>query len=104
MRAGRLNHFIAIERLEESRDPVTGLITEEWVLLAKVWAEVLDITGREYFAAGAIQSEATTKIRMRYRAGLTTKDRIIHEGRELNIVNIADPTGRRERLEILTTG
>ncbi|WP_293605757.1 head-tail adaptor protein [Polaromonas sp. UBA4122] len=36
---------------------------------------------REYIAAMSAQSEVTTRIKMRYRPGITSADRIIHTAR-----------------------
>lgn len=103
MQAGKLNHFVAIERLELIPDGGGGF-SEEWRLKCKVWAQVLTLTGREYFAAQQVQSEADIRVRMRYRDDVTPLDRISHGGKILEIVHVADPDGRRRKLELLCKG
>jgi SPP1 family predicted phage head-tail adaptor len=44
----------------------------------KVWASVVDLTGREYVNAGGTQNTVETKIQIRYRDGITAKMRVLH--------------------------
>lgn len=44
----------------------------------KVWASVVDLTGREYVAAGGTQNAVETKIEIRYRDGIEAKMRVLH--------------------------
>jgi len=54
-------------------EPVAG-----WTDVATVWAGVVDITGREYVAAGATQASAQTKITIRYMPGIVPAMRVVH--------------------------
>jgi len=99
MQAGRLDQRITIERWDYLRDsngeviqdPLTGETTQLWVEIARVWAAVEPLNGREFIAAQAVQSEITTRIRMRYRADLQPADRIDHEGTLYDIQSIINP-------------
>jgi SPP1 family predicted phage head-tail adaptor len=44
----------------------------------KVWASVVDLSGREYVAAGGTQNVVETKITIRYREGVTDAMRVLH--------------------------
>lgn len=55
----------------------------EWVNFVtegdgKVWASVVDLSGREYVAAGGTQNAIATKITIRHRGGITAKMRVLH--------------------------
>lgn len=76
MRAGRLRHRVRLQRRVETQQ-ATGEITWSWADLAEVWASVEPVAGREYFAAAQVQSEITTRIRIRYRPGLNAKLRVV---------------------------
>ena len=96
MIAGRLDQRVTIERLTYVEDPMGGGI-ETWAPLATVWAAVEPLNGREFFAASTTLSETTTRIRIRYRAGLTVVDRINHGGTLYDIQAIINPrSGDRE--------
>ncbi len=49
---------------------------KEWVFVTEVWAKVVPLRGREFFAAGQEQSEITTRIRIRWRQGVTEDMRL----------------------------
>ena len=85
MNTGRLDQRVTIERFTAEQDELGGVI-EHWAPLATVWA-VEPLNGREFFAASTTLAEVTTRIRVRYRAGLTVLDRINHEGVLHNIVS-----------------
>jgi SPP1 family predicted phage head-tail adaptor len=69
MKAGKLRQTIAIERATIEQDPY-GQPIEGWETIGTFAASVEPINGREYFAAQAVQSEVTTRIRMRYVDGI----------------------------------
>jgi SPP1 family predicted phage head-tail adaptor len=77
MRAGRMRHKVSIERPTVTQDS-TGSITNTWGEYASVWASVEPISGREYFSASQVQSNVSTRIRIRYLEGVTPKMRVLH--------------------------
>ncbi|MBA3562893.1 MAG: phage head closure protein [Gammaproteobacteria bacterium] len=78
MQAGRLRHRVDIQRPLELLDEA-GQPEVTWVNQAEsVPASIEPISGREFFAAQQVQADATTRIRIRYRPGLTEKMRAVH--------------------------
>lgn len=53
--------------------PVAG-----WSDVATLWASIIDLSGREYIAAGGTQNMAETKITIRHRAGITPAMRVVY--------------------------
>lgn len=101
MKAGNLRHRVTIQRSTDALDATTQEITQTWTTLATVWAEVLDMSGSERFRAAQVQPGATVTVRIRYRDDVTSKMRIRHGSRYLNIESVIDMEGRnRERLLI----
>lgn len=95
MLAHRLRHRITIERKTAGED-TWGQPVETWETVARVPAEVWPMSGREYIAAQADQASVTTKITIRYQAGIEPEMRIMHDGMAYNIrAVLPDPTGRR---------
>jgi len=88
MRAGILKHWVELQSHEEIQDPVTGEITLIWQTQASVWAEVAPLSGREFIAANAIQSEITVRITLRYRNDINSDWRILFRGDIYNIAAI----------------
>lgn len=51
--AGSLNHRITLQRQGMTQDPETGEMIVEWIDMAKVWANVEDVSVREFIASAA---------------------------------------------------
>ena len=62
---------------------------------------VVPMSGREYEESQKIRAETTYKISTRYFPGITADMRILHDGREFEIISILDLDGRREELQII---
>lgn len=99
--AGKRDRRIRLER----NTPVLNDLNEGapgWALLATVWAEVLPVSDGERARAGGIAGDITTRFRIAYAqawANLNPKDRIVFDGRTLDILGVKE-IGRREGLEI----
>jgi len=100
MQAGSLNQRVTLERYTSTTDE-WGSPIEAWAPLFTCWAAVEPLTGREYFAADAAQSEVTARIRMRYRPGITSQDRVIHDGKTYNIVTVIDVRSEHRELVLM---
>ena len=78
MRAGRLNRRVTLQSRTETQGS-TGEVTWTWADVDTIWAAIEPIAGREYFAAQQMQSSSTTRIRIRYRHGVTAKMRVMYQ-------------------------
>lgn len=101
MGAGYYRHLVEIQQKTVIRDPDTGELIEDWAPYAKVWAAVEDLSGREFWAAQQVQSEVSTRVRIRYLPGVNPTMRVVHAGRHLEITAVLDPDGRRRELQLL---
>lgn len=105
MNAGELIQRVRLQQLVEGKD-ATGALTRTWVNVVaagdgKLWARVRDMTGRQFVAAGATQNEVTTEIRIRLRAGIVAKMRVLHRDK---IYDIQAPLERDQRwLDLMCT-
>lgn len=96
MKPGQLDQRVSLERLEQGQDEIGQPFTT-WTPVFTVWAAVEPLAGREWFAAGGAQSDVTTRIRLRYRPGITAADRVTHEGKVYGITSVIDyKSGKRE--------
>jgi SPP1 family predicted phage head-tail adaptor len=103
MRAGRLRHRITLQQLVAGspQQKATGEPDESWVDYLETWASVEPLSGRELFAAQEHHSEITTRIRVRYRAGITAKMRVVFGQGIYNIHAILNREMRNIELELL---
>lgn len=60
----------------------------------KVWAGIVDVSGREFLAAGGTQNAATTKITIRHMDGLDGTVRALHGATVYNIEAVLGQDGR----------
>ena len=82
--ASRLNRRVTIQQQLTAQDAL-GQPVNTWETVAEVWAEVKDVSGREYIAAGGVQGLANTKITVRHIAGLVPAMRVICGADSYNI-------------------
>lgn len=80
--SARLNKRVTIQALGGGQDAI-GQPIEDWANLiadgdGKCWAEVKDVSGKEFIAADAENSAVTTRITIRYRAGITAAMRVLN--------------------------
>jgi len=82
--AARLSrNRITLQVLASGRDGA-GQPIETWANFVTdtpdgmIGAELRDVSGREFVAAGATQNEVLTTITIRYRAGVLPKMRVLH--------------------------
>ena len=105
MKAGVLTQWVILERRTQGQDDY-GQPIDNWARLAATFAAVEPLTGREYIAAQAVQSEVTVRIRLRFRPDivLTAADRVIHEGKAYDIVSIINYRSLNLELELMCRG
>ena len=99
MKAGQLDQRVTVERFSSTEDEL-GQPIEAWAPLFTCWAAVEPLVGREYIAAGALLSEVTARISLRYRPGITAADRVIHDGKVYGITSVADVHSSRRELQL----
>jgi SPP1 family predicted phage head-tail adaptor len=106
MRAGALRQRVDIQAAGQTQDPSTGEMVDGWSDVAsKVPASVEPVSGREFIASQAAQSEITSRIVIRYRPGLSTTMRVIHRGLIYNIEGILpDKDSGKEYLTLMCSG
>lgn len=90
MQAGRLDKRVQILQKVETRDTTGDDLTDadNWTVLATVWAAVQPLQGRELLLAKQLQQDGTTRFRIRYRADVTTKNRMKYRGVTFDITDV----------------
>lgn len=100
IRAGQLRHRVDLQRatvtVSGQRAPANT-----WKTLETVWARVEPLTGREQLLAQQADARQTHRITIRYRDGLTTRDRVRFGTRGFNILSIANDEERNRLLVLM---
>jgi SPP1 family predicted phage head-tail adaptor len=100
MRIGQLDQRVTIETPTEVQDQHGGTGTT-WSDKATVWASITGESGGEVQEGGKTRARARYTVKIRYRDDLTTKDRIRHRGRVLEIESMPDVHQRKDTLELV---
>lgn len=102
MLSPKLRHRVDIEERTDTLDS-DGRQVEGWTSILTseergplLPAEIVPLSGREFVAAQAVQAGVTTRITIRWRAGVTAAMRVVHGADVYNIKAVLpDPTLRR---------
>lgn len=95
--ANRLRDRVDIEHYTSVIDSNYGGETQSWTVFANnIAAQILSVSGREFFAAQEQQNGVNYKITIRYKAGILPKMRVNNAGTIYNIKAVLpDSTGKR---------
>jgi len=104
LRTRDLRHKVTIQRPSQVKDGKGGWLDDQWSEVAKVWAEVTALDGRESVMDHVLEGTSVYRVRVRYRADLRADWQLKYGDLTLNITAApADPDGKREQLVIMTS-
>jgi len=86
--AGVLRHLVQLQTPVQLQDPITGAMVDTWANVAKIWAEIVPSSAREFVAAGAEQSEVRGRATIRYRTDVNAKMRIVYRNKTYAILGV----------------
>ena len=98
--AGKLRHVIKIQQRTETRDTFGSAIFTWTDLSSSVRARVVPINMSESFSDPQMVSQETKEFQIRYRSGVSPKDRIIYKSETYNIEEIINEEERDHKLNI----
>lgn len=99
-RSGALRRRLRLESpASESTDGGGASIT--WSLVAEVWAEITQPSGREVVASDGLAARATHNVRIRYRRDVAPTMRFVSGSQILDIRAVSDADGRQRWLSCL---
>lgn len=107
MKAGRLAHVVTVQTRSTGIDSLGQQLTT-WSNLFTDFAEIRPMSGREMFAAQAVQSEVTHTISMRYRpewgvGRASATYRILVESRVFDVHAVMDQDMRGSEVKIMAS-
>lgn len=100
MKIGSLRHRVTLQEYAGSADSY-GAITEEWVDVTTVWAEIEPLSGKEFFVAQQVNSQVDIKIRIRYISGVMPQMRVLYGTRTFSIVSVLDIEERHREIHLM---
>jgi SPP1 family predicted phage head-tail adaptor len=102
MNSGLMDELVTVQQFTTTTDSNTGEKLQSWSTYSTPWARIQEAeSGSENVDADRREAKQTVTFTLRYDSGITTKMRIVWEGKNYNIENIAD-LERRMYLRIQT--
>lgn len=95
-----LKSRVAIQAASRTSDGQGGF-EEGWTEGASIWAQITPLSGFERMRAMQLAAPVTHRILIRYRVGLTTKDRIRYGSRTFDIKEVIDVDNRHAWMQLL---
>jgi SPP1 family predicted phage head-tail adaptor len=103
MDPGKLNQRVTLQRRAAGADAM-GQASGAWEDVATLWAQVLPLRGREFFAAAQVQQELSIKVTIRYRADVAPSMRLVWQGQPHDITGVVQIGGKKDWLEVMALG
>ena len=104
MRAGRLRHKITFRQKTSTRSP-SGAEVVTWTTFAEnIPAEIRPLNERSLASLRQIHSDITTKLVVRYLAGVNSAMQVRFQGDDYDIREVINVGQRNRELEILCVG
>ncbi len=100
--ANDLIHRARLQVRNEVDDGLGGRAIS-YVDIGSIWCRVMMNGGQAFWEAKKINPKLTHFIIMRYRPGLTPRNRIVWSGRAFAFDSVDDPDGRRIELHAMAT-
>lgn len=100
--SGSLRHKVQLQDEQITQDANTGEMKKSWVTVASLWSEIVPMSGREFMAAAAEQSEVRGRIVIRYREDVDASMRIVYRGKVYAIhAVLPDAESGKEHLTLM---
>lgn len=96
MRAGRLRHKILVQERSGAKDLLGGA-SDSWSTIATLWASVEPMNVKDYLSSDAQIADLHGKIVIRYNPLIKPDQRILFNGRVLEIQGQPINLGERNR-------
>lgn len=93
IRAGRMDQRVTFQSKAVTRNSI-GEEVVTWGDFATVWAEIVPIRGKEFFAAAQMQQTVDLRMRIRNLSGLTGDMRAMWLGDPYDIVSVIPGTAQ----------
>lgn len=102
-RIGRLRHRIQLQRQTPQLDDLgrQSRAADKWTTVAAVWAEVLELSGKQAELAKQQAADASYAVTIRHRPGMDATMRLLFRDRVLEIKAVLDSASDRRQLLLL---
>ncbi|RLK45950.1 phage head closure protein [Cupriavidus plantarum] len=100
MDIGQNNRRITLQRRQAGRKP-SGQPVDEWIDVARPWAQILGKNGKSAMAADQEVSTVQYSMRIRYRTDVTAAWRVVVKGAVYDIKAVLPDEEGREHVDLV---
>ena len=104
MRAGRLRHKLWLKSPTNSNN-TAGTVVTTYGTVAVLWGSIEPIMvgtgGQEFYDSALVNSEATSKIIIRYTSAINTSYRIIFGTRTFEIISVINVAEKDKEMQLM---
>lgn len=100
MEAGKLRNRVAIQQKSVTRDAF-GAEVVTWSTVATVWGAVEPMRGQEFLESQRLGADVDTRIRIRYRSGLTPAMRATFGAHVYDIKSVIHVQERKREVQLM---
>lgn len=105
--AGKRNNYVTVMKASDSKPNASGEVIPVWSTLCERFAEAVFSSGREFVAALQVQPLLQGIIKLPFdplTKTITARDRIVSDGKILNIVAVYNENGDNEKMVLWLQG
>jgi SPP1 family predicted phage head-tail adaptor len=99
----QLRHRVTIQEFVATGTDARGQALGDWVDVVEVWASVVPLAGRWAEYAHQLWESATVRVLIRFRADVTSANRLLFGSRVLDIGVVTNQGEDNHTLELLCT-
>jgi SPP1 family predicted phage head-tail adaptor len=89
IKAGPLRYRVVLQSPVVQTDDTGEPVITDWVdVCPPVWAAIETLSGREWLASAEFRPDVSTRIRIRWRTGVSASHRVVHGGTTYNIAAV----------------
>lgn len=101
MSVGQLRDRLTLQSVTTTQDAY-GAYTETWADIGTVWGRNVVRWGKESEYGHQTEGVQRYEFEVRYRSGITPKDRVVWDSRTFDIIAVRNLDGRKKYLQLIT--
>lgn len=96
---GKMRYPLKLQSATRTTDAGGGS-SESWSTVATIYGDIKPLNSEESYRQGVIQESVTHEVYVRFRAGLSTSNRLLYESRVFNIKGVLNIDERDRFLKL----
>lgn len=96
---GKMRYPLQLQTASYTADSGGGSATT-WTTTATIYGDINPVRAEEKYRQGQVQESVTHEVYVRYRAGLTTANRLVYDNRTFNVKGVINVDERKRFMKL----